>query len=188
MKPIFVIEHMEPKVWKWCYLEYKHMSSIVGKNNLWFTNVKNGATKLKKIGKVFTKSITQMKLENPVILDAEANKTLTSKEAKKFSHIILGGILGDDPPKGRTIELRIKMPKAQARNLGKEQMSTDTAVLVAHTILSGTPLNRIRFTHHVDIDIKKGESITLPYKYVLKKNKPILAPGLVKMLRRQKGF
>ncbi len=71
------------KVWKWCYLEYKHISSIVGKEHLWFTNVKNGAEKLKKLGKVFRQSVAGMKLENPVIIDAEANKTLAPKEAKK---------------------------------------------------------------------------------------------------------
>jgi ribosome biogenesis SPOUT family RNA methylase Rps3 len=188
MKPIFVIEHMEPKVWKWCILEYSHMSSVVGKENLWFTNVKNGAEKLKKLGKVFSKSITSMKLENPVILDADANSTLKPADAKKFTHIIFGGILGDYPPRGRTRDLRIKMQGVEARNMGSEQMSTDTAVLVAHTILSGLPLHKIRFTHHVDIDIRKGESVTLPYKYVLKDGKPVLAPGLVEMLRRQKGF
>ncbi|MEM4247134.1 MAG: SAM-dependent methyltransferase [Candidatus Woesearchaeota archaeon] len=186
--PVFIIEHMEPRVWKWCYLEYKHASAIVGKENLWFTNVKTGSARLKKLGKVFSKSVSEIKLENPVILDAEANKTLTPKEAKKFSHIIFGGILGDYPPRGRTRDLRIKMQSVEARNLGKEQMSTDTAVLVAHTILSGMPLSRIMFTHHVDIDIRKGESVTLPYKYVLKGGKPVLAPGLVEMLRRQKGF
>ncbi len=188
MKPIFVIEHMEPKVWKWCVLEYKHMSSIVGRENLWFTNVKSNGEKLRKFGKVFRQSVSAMKLENSVILDAEANKALAPKEARKFSHIIFGGILGDYPPRGRTMDLRIKMQGVEARNMGKEQMSTDTAVLVAHTILSGMPLNKIRFTHHVDIDIRKGESVTLPYKYVLKDGKPVLAPGLVEMLRRQKGF
>jgi ribosome biogenesis SPOUT family RNA methylase Rps3 len=72
--------------------------------------------------------------------------------------------------------------------MGKEQMSTDTAVLVAYIILNGKHIEDIEFTHDVDIDIKKGESITLPYKYVLKDGKPVLAPGLVEMLRRQKGF
>ncbi|MEM4239748.1 MAG: SAM-dependent methyltransferase [Candidatus Woesearchaeota archaeon] len=186
--PVFIIEHMEPRVWKWCYLEYKHISTIVGKENLWFTNVKTGKAQLRRLGKVFSKSVTEMNLENPVILDADANKTLTPKEAKKFSHIIFGGILGDYPPRGRTKDLRIKMPGVEARNMGKEQMSTDTAVLVAYTILSGMPLHKIRFTHHVDIDVREGESVTLPYKYVLKDGKPVLAPGLVEMLRRQKGF
>jgi len=186
--PIFIIEHMEPKVWTWCLLEYSHMSSVVGKENLWFTNVKNGAEKLKKLGKVFSESVTSMELGSPVILDAEANEKLKPADAKKFTHIIFGGILGDYPARGRTQDIIIKMQGVATRNMGKEQMSTDTAVLVAHTILSGKHLEDIQFTHHVDIDIKKGESVTLPYKYVIRDGKPILAPGLVEMLRRQKGF
>jgi len=175
-------------VWRWCYLEYKHISSIVGRKNLWFTNIRNGAEKLKKLGRVFRQSAAEMKLENPVILDAAANKTLMPKEARKFSHFVFGGILGDYPPRGRTMELRIKMQGVEARNLGKKQMSTDTAVLVVHTILSGMPLNKIRFTNHIDVDIRKGESVTLPYRYVLKDGSPVLAPGLIDMLRCQKGF
>jgi ribosome biogenesis SPOUT family RNA methylase Rps3 len=186
--PIFIIEHMEPKVWKWCLLEYSHMSSVVGKESLWFTNVKSGAEKLKKLGKVFSESVTTMKLGSPVILDADAGKTLHPEDAKQFTHIIFGGILGDYPPRGRTQDIIVKMQGVPTRNMGKEQMSTDTAVLVAHTILNGKHLEDIKFTHHVDIDIKKGESITLPYKYVIRDGKPVLAPGLVEMLRRQKGF
>jgi ribosome biogenesis SPOUT family RNA methylase Rps3 len=186
--PVFIIEHMEPKVWKWCLLEYSHMSSVVGKENLWFTNVKSGAEQLRKLGRVFSESVTLMELESPVILDAEANAQLKPADAKKFTHIIFGGILGDYPPRGRTKDIIIKMQGVATRNMGKEQMSTDTAVLVAHTILSGKHLEDIKFTHHVDVDIRKGESVTLPYKYVLKDGKPVLAPGLVEMLRRQKGF
>lgn len=188
MPQTFVIEHMEPKLWKWCLLEYKHASQIVGKNNLWFTNIKSSAGKLKKLGKVFKQSITTMKVKKPCILDAEANKTLKPEDAKRFSHFIIGGILGDEPPRGRTRELRIRMPNTEARNLGRKQMSTDTAVLVTHTILKGTPLHDIPFTNHVEINIRKGESIMLPYKYVLSNGKPVLAPGLVEMLRRQKSF
>jgi ribosome biogenesis SPOUT family RNA methylase Rps3 len=185
---IFIIEHMEPKLWAWCLLEYKHMSKIVGKNNLWFTNVKSGAAKLRPFGKVFSKSVTQLTLERPCILDAEASKTLKPEDAKKFTHVVFGGILGDHPPRGRTRELRMKMPNAEARNLGRKQMSTDTAVLVTHTILNGRPLHMIPFTEHIEITIRPGESIHLPYKYVLQDGKPVLPPGLVKMLRKQKGF
>ena len=38
---IYVIEHLEPKLWEWCEIEYESISKIVGKENLWFTNIKN---------------------------------------------------------------------------------------------------------------------------------------------------
>ncbi|MBI4148313.1 hypothetical protein HY490_03415, partial [Candidatus Woesearchaeota archaeon] len=53
--PTFVIEHLEPKVFQWCVLEYRHISQIVGKENLWFTNASLPASssRLAKFGKVF---------------------------------------------------------------------------------------------------------------------------------------
>src|SRR3989344_4588506 len=39
-KQIYIIEHLEQKLWPWCVIEYKHISKIAGKNNLWFTNIK----------------------------------------------------------------------------------------------------------------------------------------------------
>ena len=99
---------------------------------------------------------------------------------------MFGGILGDYPPKARTKELQI--PNAERRNLGKEQMSTDTAVLVVKLIVDGTPLEKIEFKDEIEIEIKEGESILLPYRYVVKNKKPVLPAGLIEMLKKQKGF
>ena len=94
--PIFIIEHLEPALFPWCLLEYKHISKIVGKRNLWFTNIKDkDKNKLSKYGKVFTESIKQLinknyhchnvkthlyfTNKNICILDPEAKKTLTPK-------------------------------------------------------------------------------------------------------------
>ena len=38
---IYIIEHLEPKLWEWCILEYEHISQTVGKDNLWFTNIRD---------------------------------------------------------------------------------------------------------------------------------------------------
>lgn len=186
--PVFIIEHLEPKLWAWCLLEYQHISRIVGKEHLWFTNVTSGAAKLRKLGTVFATSASQLKLDRACILDAEAPKTLKPEDAAKFTHLVFGGILGDHPPRGRTRELRMKMPAAEARNLGRKQMSTDTAVLVTKMILDGTPLHDIPFTEDIEIEIRPGESVYLPYKYVAKNGKPVLPQGLVEMLRKQKSF
>jgi len=39
-KTVYIIEHLEPKLFPWCMIEYKHISKTVGKSNLWFTNIK----------------------------------------------------------------------------------------------------------------------------------------------------
>ena len=37
----FVIEHLESELYEWCLIEYEHISKIVGKDNLTFTNIKS---------------------------------------------------------------------------------------------------------------------------------------------------
>lgn len=183
---LFIIEHMEPKVWKWCWLEYKHISKIVGKNNLLFTNVNQGADKLRKLGRVQKKSVSELSLSKPCLLDPSAGSVL--KPSDKFETFIFGGILGDDPPRERTDLLKQKLPKVPRKNLGKKQMSTDTAVLVTKMITDGKEFRNINFKDSIEIKLGIAESVILPYRYVIRDGKPVLAPGLKTLLRTQKGF
>lgn len=182
----FVIEHLEPKVFEWCKLEYKHISKWVGKNNLIFTNTKS--TVLEKFGKVFPQSLQKLKFENACVLDPESKVALTPEIAKKYDYFIFGGILGDDPPRERTKEELTKFLSYPAFNLGKDQMSTDTAVIVTKLICDGQKLSDLKFQQGIEIKISEFEEVHLPYKYLLINNKPLLAPGIDKMLKSQKTF
>lgn len=186
MKPVFIIEHLEPKLWSWCLIEYKHISRIVGKNNVWFTNIKkNDVRKLQKYGKVFTESVKSMVLENTCVLDPEAKNTLEPKDSKQFKYFIFGGILGDNPPRKRTTpELTQFIKKAQVRNIGKEQLSTDNAVFVVHQIAKGKPLEKIKFIDSPEIIINKIESTILPFRYPLVKGKPNIPKDLINYLKK----
>lgn len=57
---IYIIEHLEPRVWKWCLIEYENISNIVGKENLWITNVKRKNKKLEQFAKVFKQSVKDL--------------------------------------------------------------------------------------------------------------------------------
>ncbi|MBI4148020.1 hypothetical protein HY490_01900 [Candidatus Woesearchaeota archaeon] len=130
-----------------------------------------------------------MNLKHACLLDLSAPKLLEPSDAKNFDYFIFGGILGDHPAAGRTKALLAdKVLWAEHRNLGPDQFSTDTAVLVTKKILDGTPLKNIPFTNDLEVHTKVGESVVLPYKYVLVAGKPVVAPGLVEMLAAQKGF
>ncbi|MEM4230732.1 MAG: hypothetical protein QXF25_02555, partial [Candidatus Pacearchaeota archaeon] len=112
---IYIVEHLEQTLWDWCIYEYENISKIVGRKNLWITNIKNKKErkKLERFGKAFEESVSKMSLKNICVLDPEANKTLEPKEAKKFEYFIFGGILGDFPPKKRTkAELTTKLNKS----------------------------------------------------------------------------
>jgi len=174
----FVIEHLEPRMYPWCLLEYKHISQIVGKGNLIFTNVKKGAEKLKKLGEVKKESVKDLKLQKACILDPSAKKLLTPKEAKKFDYFIFGGILGDNPQRFRTkrdLTSKLKLP---AFNLGPKQMSTDTAVYVTKKIIDGTPLEKLKFVEEIEFEDKDGCFVGLPFRYVIEDGKTVMAKGL----------
>ena len=67
-------------------------------------------------------------------MDMRAEKELCPDDAKTLKFVVFGGILGDHPPQDRAKSFREDNFK-QIRNLGKVQMTTDTAVLVSSEIL-----------------------------------------------------
>jgi len=180
---LFVVEHLEPKLYAWCLLEYAHISKVVGKKNLMFTNIKSDASKLESLGDVSKASVRNLKLQRACILDPTAKKTLTPKEAKKFDHFIFGGILGDNPQRFRTKKELTSVLKMPAYNLGDKQMSTDTAVIVCKKIVDGKKLEDLEFIE--EYEIKEGEGYRiLPYRYLVERGKVVFAPGLRKLLSR----
>jgi len=181
----YVIEHLEPRLFRWCILEYRHISEIAGKDNVMFTNVRDkDAQKLKRYGKVSSRSVTALGLKNACVLDPFAKKTLSSED--DFDYLVLGGILGDEPMRERTKkELALD---AERRNLGRAQFSTDTAVYVAKHIMDGGKMSDLEFEDEIELDIREGESVILPFRYVIEKGKPLLPEGLVKFLKTRKGF
>lgn len=67
------------------------------------------------------------------LLDPRATEVLGPEDADKFDVFLYGGILGDDPPRDRTGELRkLGFP---GRHLGPVQMTTDTAVGVSKIVV-----------------------------------------------------
>lgn len=191
MKPIFIIEHLEKEVYPWCLIEYRHISKIVRKKNLWFTNLKGkkGAASLSQYGRCITESVRDLNLKNACVLDPAATKTLVPAEARRFSYFVFGGILGDYPPKQRTKqELTPLLPEAKARNIWKEQMSTDNAVLVVSEIIRGEEISSLSFQDSIEIKIDAIASVQLPYRYHIINKKPFISPALTAYLKKKKGI
>lgn len=189
MKPIFIIEHLEPKLWPWCEIEYKSISKITGKNHVWFTNL--SSKKLINYGKIIKNSVVDLDIDHTkaCILDPLASTMLTPKEAKHYKYIIVGGILGEEKLNGRTKkELTSRLPKIKKYNLGKGQFSTDNAVYVAHAITLGNPLKDIPYKDTIEIHINSVESTILPYRYPLINRKPRISSELINYLKHKKGF
>ena len=106
----FVIEHLEQELFEWCLIEYEHISRIVGKGNLIFSNIKDkkNISKLKKLGTIFNERFSDLnnKLkfnENKIcVLSQYAEKTLETNDKNRIEYFVFGGILGDKPAKRRT--------------------------------------------------------------------------------------
>ncbi len=194
-RPLIVIEHLEDIVSKWLWAEYKHAANIA-KDKLVLTNAHSGLCGLVirelKIP-CYSESIVKLQgvlystPEKVVILDPQAKDTLKPHEARRADIIVVGGILGDHPPRGRTRQLlSSRMPKSLKRNIGKWQFSIDGAVYIALEIVKGRSLEEIpvvkgyklivRWDYNLDIEVE------LPYAYPLVNGKPLLAPELPRLL------
>jgi len=182
----YIIEHMDPKLWPWSIIEYRHISSSVGKENLIVTNVKEkDIEKIADICEVHTETTDELELDRVCILDPAAEKTLEPSDAKQFDYLVFGGILGNDPPEARTKDLQVA--GAERRNLGKEQFPTDNAVMVVKKIIEGTPFEKLRFTYNITIELDEGEEMILPFKYLLIDGKPFISKEIIEHVKKH-GF
>src|SRR3989338_4746664 len=186
----YIIEHLDPELYEWCMVEYTHISEIVGKEHLIFTNIKKEEEKkkLEKIGSVEQKSVKELSLKRVCILDPAASKTLESRDKQTFDYLVFGGILGDWPPQQRTKKDLSEKMNAEHRNLGEEQMSTNTAVYVAKKIMDGKKFSDFEFIEELVIPIEEGEEISLPFRFVVENGKPILAKGYIEFVKKQDVF
>src|SRR3989344_9577637 len=160
-KPIFIIEHLEPKLFPWCLIEYESISKMIGRQNLWFTNIKQGKDRrnLSHLGKTYRDKVKDMSLKNVCILDPFAPKTLNPEETKEFDYYIFGGILGNNPMDKRTEkELTRFIKEGEKRNLGFGQFSTDNAVFTVLEIINGKSMEEMKFQEELEIKIDKIQS------------------------------
>ena len=181
---LFVIEHLDPELYEWSLAEYEHITEALGKENVQFTNVKD-CSKI-DFAECKDKPIKELNPEKPCILDPEAEKTLEPSDKEKFETFIFGGVLGNDPPEKRTEDLLSKPSGFERRNLGKRQMSTDTAAIVAWKILNeGKKLSELKFIDDPEIDVEENLSTTMPYRYLDDgTGKPLICKKVMNLIKK----
>lgn len=186
MTPLFIIEDCEPQLWDWSRIEYEHVSNAVGKEHLWITNTTS--EHLSAFAKTTPKSVTELHLEHACILDPHAEHTLTPEIAKKYTHFIFGGILGDNPPSKKTQHLITSRTHWPAYNLGTAQMPTDTAIMAVKKIYEGTPIEQLHFAQRLEVVTGDGESATLDFTYLIIDGKPFIDPRIIELLQHEDTF
>ena len=185
-KPYIVIEHCEDELSPWLILEYRHASKIYGRDKLVFTRVPRRYHRLlSKYGEVREESIVELVSSGSIspsaviVLDPRAAETLDYKHLLKAKYVVVGGILGDHPPRGRTwLYITSRMPSGvRAFNIGEGQYSIDGAVYYVDYLWRNKGLEGYRYVDGVVIESEHGE-IYLPFRYPVVNNKPLLAEGL----------
>ncbi len=184
---LFVIEHLELKLSEWLHIEYSHAAQIVGRKRLLITNVKKRGElcKLVEIARVERKPARELfKQRELIVLDPRARKKLSPTDMRSRGVIVVGGILGEDPPLGRTRELLTRtLPRAPARNLGKEQFAIDGAIYMAKRVGEGKSLEKVPVQHGLEIQISEVHSTFLPYAFPLVGRKPLISRELIAYLK-----
>ncbi|KAF9456733.1 SAM-dependent RNA methyltransferase [Collybia nuda] len=204
----YVIEHMEededtPKsIPPWVELEYAHMRMLAGPNaHVHFTHLSKSSsefltTAFQSSGNDLSKaschqygvldlireSVGGPDLQRVCLLDPKAEKVLSPEDGDgRFDWFLFGGILGDDPPRDRTAELRVL--GFQTRHLGPVQMTTDTALGVTKIVVDdGVPLDKIPYVDFPTIRFNAKESVEMPFRYIVDGKEPRLPPGMRQLL------
>jgi len=204
----YIVEHMEeddetPKALpEWVELEYKHMRTLAGpRARVHFSHLSQTAgnslsTVLKEqpgqdslavaechqIGVLDLMKQEGIPLDKVCLLDPKADEQLSPADGDGcFAWFLFGGILGDDPPRDRTSELRaLGFP---GRHLGSIQMTTDTALGVTKIVVDDkVPLQDIPYVDHPTITFNANESVEMPFRYIADDGGPRLPVGMRKLL------
>ena len=186
MNYTIIIEHLEPEISPWLLLEYRHVSQIHGKERVWFTNVPIRYHRLLRLyGRVFEESVIELLVKvfidpsQTIILDPSASRRLQYSDLVNAKYIIIGGILGDHPPRGRTrIYITNRAPPiVRAFNIGEEQYSIDGSAYYVKYLIEHKNDKGFQYVDGVRIETEYGY-VYLPYRYPLVNGKPLLADGL----------
>jgi len=192
MTVLFAVEVLEPLISKWMYIELTQASRIVGRSRLWIFNVKRQceaemlasiATKVEHVSITSRLEDLQRQFSNIILLDPSAHEPLQPTDFTTKTMVIIGGIMGDHPPRHRTrTQLAEKLGKNYlSRNLGRGQFTIDGAIYVANKISLGTPLEAVRVKE--GIVLRKDEvEVYLPYAYPIENDRVVISEEEIKYI------
>ncbi|KAJ5936955.1 SAM-dependent RNA methyltransferase predicted [Penicillium verhagenii] len=189
----FVVEHLDPELGPWSALEYaaiareSHdlgarflLSSVPAELQM---PADLAATRGLEVEQRSVEEIFADRKDKVCLLDPSAQVELSPEDGETFDVFLFGGILGDDPPRDRTSELRKK--GYVGRRLGPKQMTTDTAVRVTRMVVhEKIPLEEIPYVDYPEILINKHERTEMPFRYVKDAaGEPIMPAGMVDLIK-----
>ncbi|KAK6851134.1 carboxypeptidase D [Apiospora arundinis] len=192
----YIVEHLDPELGPWSSLEYRAIArETAGCNGVFMlSSLPEGfqvpeELKQEKAFRAETRGVEDLYpagqgKERVCLLDPAADEDLNPDDKRDFDVFLFGGILGDDPPRDRTSELRKK--GFTGRRLGPVQMTTDTAVRVTRMVVEEQyTLDMIPYLDHPELKFGDKESTEMPFRYVKGKDgKPIMPEGMVDLIKK----
>ena len=149
----YIVEHLDEELGAWSQLEYIKIARETG--NFCLSSIPDSLKQnlpealTSTPGFVAeTRGVEEVYGQDPALkarvclLDPAAAHELSPEDGELFDVFLFGGILGDDPPRDRTSELRKK--GFTGRRLGPKQMTTDTAVRVTRIVAEKKSKSRER--------------------------------------------
>ena len=194
---LLVVEHLEECLSPWLLSEYGYVAKLF-KNRLLFTNVRSAQSRrvLADLGAgVEERSVVELvaagHLKRPVVLDPRAPESLGPDDLASADSAIIGGIMGDHPPRGRTyreITSKLLPMGAVARNLGRHQLTIAGAAYVLKRVEEGSRLESLDLRFGLSFSIALGGyelTIELPYAFPYEGGRPVLPEGYLEVVARR---
>jgi len=172
--PRVVVEHMEDEPTRWLVAEYAEARDEAARRgaSLLVAGVRDGRLQalLEREGVPWTWDHSWELCDVPgtIVLDMWARRDLDPGEASVARCFVVGGIMGDYPPRGRGRLLAWMFDWSSVRRMGPWQMSVHTAVWAALEVRAGTPVEALPLTYGVEVEVPAGlgsVSVSLPYAY-----------------------
>ncbi|KAL9102594.1 MAG: hypothetical protein Q9163_002274 [Psora crenata] len=199
-KKSYVVEHLDPELGPWSALEYQTIANECIGANAHFclsspSKIQDLPSELHAINGLVIEDrgaecIYADAKDRVCLLDPAAKDELCPEDGDNFDVFLFGGILGDQPPRDRTSELRNK--GFVGRRLGPVQMTTDTAVRVTMMVVQQKiPLQEIPYIDYPELKIDEHESTEMPFRYIKDKDgKPVMPEGMLDLIKKdsEKGF
>ncbi|VUC27678.1 unnamed protein product [Clonostachys rosea] len=190
----FIVEHLDPELGPWSELEYIAIAKESEAAGSTFTlsslphefqvpsalkDVPAFVAEHRGVEEIYAADKSRV-----CLLDPAASQDLSPADGEKFDAFLFGGILGDDPPRDRTSELRKK--GFEGRRLGPTQMTTDTAVRVTRIVVQEkVALDKIEYLDFPELKFNEHESTQMPFRYVKGKDgAPIMPEGMKKLIQQ----
>ena len=188
----FVVEHLDPELGPWSELEYKaiNQETMAAGSHFILSSVNQELISSGKLEGVVSAPRSDAvehyfanKKQRICLLDPAAEQDLQPDDAMKFDVFLFGGILGDNPPRDRTSELRKK--GFQGRRLGSVQMTTDTAVRVTRMVtLEQKCLQDVPYVDFPELQLDQHEFTEMPFRYVKAADgSPVMPSGMLGLIK-----